>query len=92
MSVDDQIEQALAELPVWAPPSGFVNRVVSRIPPPPVGEWRPTPLFWAWTTAQAAAIAGVAYLASGVISRAAAAIVVSAGPAVGAYVRSLGVG
>ena len=91
MELDDRIDGALAELPVWVPPPHFARRVVagSTLLLREAAAARPSRLFWIWTAAQAASVAGLAYLGSLLVSRAATSIALTAGSVIEQYMRSL---
>ena len=90
MKLDDRIDKALSELPVWKPPAHFARRAVMAV------QWerrpatmRPQGLFWIGAAFQGAAIALVAYVGSSVISAAATSLALTLGMVLENYARSL---
>jgi hypothetical protein len=88
--MDDQIEKALSELPVWQPPAHFARRVAMA------AQWerrpvtlRPHGLFWIGAAFQGVTVALVAYVGSSVISSAATSLVLTLGMVLESYARSL---
>lgn len=90
MKLDDQIDKALSELPVWEPPPHFARRVAMAV------QWerrsvavRPHGLFWIGAAFQGAAVALVAYAGSSVVSSAATSLALTLGMVLEDYARSL---
>jgi hypothetical protein len=90
MKLDDRIDNALSELPVWEPPAHFARRVAMA------AQWerrlvtvRPRGLFWIGAAFQGAAVALVAYVGSSVISSVASSLVLTLGMVLEDYARSL---
>lgn len=90
MKLEDQIDEALSELPRWTPPPHFARRVAmaAQWPHRPV-RVRSHPLFWIGAALQGAAVALVAYVGSSVISSAAIALALTLGTMLQSYARSL---
>ena len=88
--LDDQIDNALSDLPVWEPPAHFARRVAMAVQ----SERRPVTvrsygLFWVGAAFQGAAVALVAHVGSSVISSAATSLALTLGMLLENYVRSL---
>jgi hypothetical protein len=90
MRLDDRIEKALSELPVWEPPAQFAKRVAmaAQRERSLVTE-RPRGVFWIGAAFQGAAVALVAYVGSSAISSAATSAALTLGTVLERYARSL---
>jgi hypothetical protein len=89
MRLDDQIDNALSDLPAWEPPAYFARRVAIAV----LSERRTVPvrphgMFWLGAAVQGAAVALVAYVGSSVISSAATSLILKLGMLLEAYAYS----
>ncbi len=89
MKLDDHIDKALSELPVWEPPAHFASRVAVAAQWERTAAVRPHGLFWFGAAFQGAAVAFVAYVGSSIVSSAATSLAFTLGMVLENYVRVL---